>query len=71
MAIIGFVALLAFMLYLTVFTGLVLLNCSGPFNIGGASNSWLVRSASWIMLFGVTCLWYELFLNAPFIITLK
>ena len=71
MAIIGFIACVAVMIYLSIFAWLVLLNSSGPYNIGGACNPPFKRIAAVILAFGVGCLWYELFLNAPFTITVN
>lgn len=71
MAIIGFIACVIVMLAVTAFGYLVLLNCAGEWNLGGAANSKLTRASAIAFFVVIGVMWNVLFDYAPFTISLK
>lgn len=71
MLILGFVFCVLVMCYISGFALVVFFNCSGQYNIGGVPNSKLSQFASYAFVAGVGYLWYLLFINAPFSVTIN
>ena len=71
MEILGFLFCVLVMCYISLFSLAVLFNCGGQYNIGGVHNSRLSRFASYTFVACVGYLWYLLFVNAPFTITIN
>lgn len=71
MAFIGWVVCVIIMMYTSVATFVVLLNCTGTYNIGGAVNKPATKFKAWLFTAVVACGWYLLVINFPFTFGLK
>ncbi len=68
MAIIGWLACVAMLLYFSVFSLLMVFNHGGQYTIGGAVNSFFTKLKTFLLLGFVVFLWYLVVINAPFAI---
>jgi hypothetical protein len=71
MAIIGWLACVAFALYMSAAAGLVALNTLGRYNIGGAINTFGDKVRALLLIAFVSGVWYFVVINAPFTIGMK
>ena len=71
MAIIGWVVCLVIVFKITVMGVLVVANCTGTYNIGGAVNSTKTRSKAWAFFIVALSLWYPIYLTFPFTVAPK
>ncbi len=71
MAIVGWVVFVVIVFKITVVAFLVLLNCTGTYNIGGAVNTRSKAVKAWLFFIGVLTLWYPVFLTFPFTVSVK
>lgn len=68
-AIIGFLAAIVVMLYVSGVYLLIAANGLGTYNIGGVPNSAATRVGVVVVGLAVGWLWYQLFHHAPFTVT--
>ena len=71
MAILGWAVLCSIMLYLSIVSAIVLVNCAGKWNIGGVPNSLTTRASAWAFACLIVMGWLEVYSMAPFEITVK
>ncbi len=68
MAIFGWLACVAALLYFSLFSLLMVFSYGGKYTIGGAVNSFFTKLKTFLLLGFVVFLWYLVVINAPFAI---
>lgn len=71
MAVIGFIACVIVMLWLSATSVLVAANSLGRYTIGGVPNTWVDRAGALLLIAGLFCGWYLVLHFAPFTLTFK